>query len=147
MNTPRRRENDETRKLPDMGAALAGIDMGYQGAAFMQHNVRKPLTVDAGKPHVKVIPKSTNDLAYYEKKDAFGDTDQSRTGKDSRTRNEINRGNSLNKSNTTGKNTIKIDSQIGGAQGLLPSKPLSNKKRKKGKDRPDMTGLEDAEIK
>jgi hypothetical protein len=128
---PRDRAHDETRKLPDMGKALSGINMGYKGGGFVADEsvpldsngnltykpyVKKPLPVEAGKPHVKVISgpsrKTPNERgvaayssSYYEKKDAFGDRDEDRKFNDSEKRANITRG------NTTGrKRTIKIDS-------------------------------------
>jgi hypothetical protein len=128
---PRDRANDETRRLPDMGKALSGINMGYKGQGFIRDEsvpvdsngnltykpyVKQPLSVEAGKPHVKVIPgpsrKTPNERgvaayssSYYEKKDAFGDRDEDRKFYDSKKRAEITRSNSTGR-----KRTIKIDS-------------------------------------
>ncbi len=120
MNTPRRRENDPKR-VPSLG-------------------ISDPIS------HVRVLGKdSDTDIDWANHNDSLRKiTDNIASGVSAK-------GGAIateyrNKYSGEKPDVVKVNSG-GGAQGLLPSKPLSNKKRKKGKGRPDMTGIEDAEIK
>ena len=120
MRTPRRRENNPQR-VPSLG-----ISDPISHVRVLKQDSSKEIDWDS---YNDAQTKITNNIA------------SGTSAKAGAIMMELN-----NKYSGKAPNVVKINSG-GEAQGLLPSKPLSNKKRKKGKNRPDMTGIEDAEIK
>jgi hypothetical protein len=125
MNTPPRRERDENRVFNN-------------NVRVVDPKVTRPGTSYDKNPGDRIVPRDNNESGPMVREDIAAGN---RKAHDKWVEN------TNKQAREEGKTPVVKVNSGGGAQGPLPSKPLSNKKRKKGEGRPDMTGMEDAEIK